>query len=263
MMKEKRRFPIGKFIYYSLFGALCLTGIIILVVTSFTPHTIVFDSNGGTECNSIVTRGYEELELPTTTKDGMVFEGWFFGDYLGQEFKPDHYKNTRLEVDIIVYAKWADPKFDINFNSNGGSAAASIKTSGKELLDLPTPEMAGKKFMGWYFDNITFLNKLNANTYESVNLRSNLTVYAKWEEDLTLVGIQIVYMKNVYEVDDVIDLTGAILIEKYGNGSFSSPIAITIGMIKGFSTRFIGTNEMFILYKSFSESYEYTVNAKT
>ena len=261
MEEKRRRFEFGKFFYYFAFGGVCLVGLIILIVSLTIPHTIFFEVNGGTECEAIVTGGYETLNLPTPTKDGYNFEGWFFTAHFGEEneFKADHYKNSRLETDIKVYAKWALPRFDLSFNSNGGEAHDPIHTNGRETLTLPVPTRAGWVFDGWYFDNTTFAIKLNANHYVNLDFTADTTVYAKWLPDLTPVGIVVMGLKNTYNVGDVLDVSGATFKVEYANGSYSAPAAITPTMVVSFSASTAGTKTMYIIYMSFSLPYEYTV----
>ena len=43
----------------------------------FFRNTIVFDSNGGKEIETITVKKGEEIVLPTTEKDGYNFIGWY------------------------------------------------------------------------------------------------------------------------------------------------------------------------------------------
>lgn len=67
--------------------------------------TITFDSKGGTEVESI-EREYDKLigELPSPTKDSLVFAGW----YTDENYTEKINKNTIVTGDKTYYAKWVE-----------------------------------------------------------------------------------------------------------------------------------------------------------
>ena len=65
-------------------------------------YTITFDSDGGTEVNALEVKYGEDYTLPTPTKAGFNFDGW----YKGTEKITDG-KWNRLE-NISVLAKWSE-----------------------------------------------------------------------------------------------------------------------------------------------------------
>ena len=67
----------------------------------------------------------------------------------------------------------------VTFNSNGGSAVASVAVIDGGLLGKPEdPTRSGYEFKGWYKDNGTFLQEWN---FETDVVTENITLYAKWE----------------------------------------------------------------------------------
>ena len=60
---------------------------------------------------TISTAGYETLTLPTLSKDGMVFEGWYLdqnSDLLtGTKLTADYFENSGLSSDLTVYARFS------------------------------------------------------------------------------------------------------------------------------------------------------------
>lgn len=74
--------------------------------------------------------------------------------------------------------------FTLYFDSNGGTEVSAIKTDGKSVVSMPDdPTKDGYIFGGWYWDNNTFNQPFTANSLVNNPLNSNMTVYAKWNED--------------------------------------------------------------------------------
>lgn len=65
----------------------------------------------------------------------------------------------------------------VTFNANNGDAASSVtKPIGSVLGALPTPARTGYTFDGWFTDDGTFANQVDANTV----VNGAMTLYAKW-----------------------------------------------------------------------------------
>ena len=148
--------------------------------------TIKFDSNGGSNCNSIVYYIGKDLKMPENpTKENYIFGGWYSDN---GEWQEEFTLNTILNyplsknTEITVYAKWLSIDYIINFDSNGGSVCDDILVDYLDI-ELPTTQKDGYQFKGWYFDNITFENQFS--TYHPIELSNNeITLYACWERNL-------------------------------------------------------------------------------
>ncbi len=80
--------------------------------------------------------------------------------------------------------------YTLSFNTNGGSAVDSLTIEEGKAVTLPSTEKTNYAFCGWYFDNGTFNDVANGTTLKYLSAKSDLTVYAKWEElDLTKDGV--------------------------------------------------------------------------
>ncbi len=85
----------------------------------------------------------------------------------------------------------------ILFDSNGGSSVESITFDG-DILDMPeNPTKDGFIFDGWYFDNETFIIPLTISSILEQPLDENLTVYAKWIEDVSPLDLQ---LQSIYQL---------------------------------------------------------------
>jgi uncharacterized repeat protein (TIGR02543 family) len=71
------------------------------------PHTITFDTMGGSTIEPIVERfgNYMDLNAILPTKDNYKFVGWYSDENLTQEVKMDSYL---VQGDITLYAKWVE-----------------------------------------------------------------------------------------------------------------------------------------------------------
>ena len=67
---------------------------------------------------------------------------------------------------------------NIIFNSNGGSAVASLSVKYNEKAVAPSaPTRTGYTFGGWYKDNTSFANLFN---FTNTPITENITLFAKW-----------------------------------------------------------------------------------
>lgn len=146
-----------------------------------TSITITFDSDGGLEVDKLTFKKGTEVELPTSTKDGFEFGGWFNGE---TEFTKED--TPKLEKDILLKAKWneltsEESLMTINFDSKGGNKISSIQVkcinNSTEITNLPTPKREGYNFMSWADKNGTpILNGALLICDEKLDL------YANWEK---------------------------------------------------------------------------------
>lgn len=77
---------------------------------SVSMKKIVFDTNGGDELKNITFElGSFPEELPTPTKEGYVFSGWFLDN--GRYEQPiEEFDKTMLDTNITLFAKWDNPR---------------------------------------------------------------------------------------------------------------------------------------------------------
>ncbi len=143
---------------------------------------IVFDSKGGTACDTIITPSGEPAgALPQPTKEGYVFQGWKFDSATGTI---DFNANTIVPGFITnVYADWklAPGVVGINIHTNIPEYDAKypelIAYPGQKIVGFPTedPAMVGQEFVGWYYDT-AFTKRVDPN----VAPNESCDVYAKW-----------------------------------------------------------------------------------
>jgi len=78
-----------------------------------SPEDIVvsFESNCNLIVDSIMGKAYSKLTLPTLSRDGYIFEGWYAFPELDVPFDYDYYPT----FDTILYAKWSLAGFEQDF----------------------------------------------------------------------------------------------------------------------------------------------------
>ena len=90
-------------------------------------------------------------DLPTTTRTGYKFLGWFTEENDGQEIRSDTIENI-TEVNQMLYAHWTPNIYTVSFEANGGTTDSEEKnvTFDKGYEELPEPEKSGYSFLWWY-----------------------------------------------------------------------------------------------------------------
>ncbi len=141
-------------------------------------YTITFDSQGGTACSSI-SRYYDEQvgSLPSPTKTGYTFSGWYTGTN-GSGTKIE--STTKVTGNAKYYAKWSVNNYIVSFDGNGGKASPTSITGtyGSTIGTLPTATRNGYSFNGW-FTAKTGGTQVTAST----TVTGNVTYYAQWTEN--------------------------------------------------------------------------------
>ncbi len=115
---------------------------------------------------------------------GHKFGGWF----KDLDFKTAwDFNKDKAPTDVNLYAKWNPEIYTVKFDSNGGSAVASVKTTYNTRLTKPKdPTRAGYIFAGWTFkkNGADFWNFIREPNISKV--KSNITLYASWQKPFTI-----------------------------------------------------------------------------
>ncbi|QOS81642.1 InlB B-repeat-containing protein [Paenibacillus sp. JNUCC31] len=141
----------------------------------YTPRTINFNSNGGSEVNEQTVSYGDKVIVPAVpTRAGYTFAGWYTDSGLSQAFD---FGNTTVTADITLYAKWTVNSYTVNFDPNGGSVVADQTVPYGELATAPdVPTKAGYTFGGWYTDS----GLRQAFDFDNTTVTNDITLYAKW-----------------------------------------------------------------------------------
>ena len=137
-----------------------LAVVVLLVLTAcngvtFSVHKVTFDADGGElsllEGTDLV-QTYGMVQLPTPTKTGYVFLGW----YLGEGANEAQFTATSLvTADITLKAKWAPIQYTVTFVDYYGEVLSrEIVNYGEEINAPIVPRIADKclRFDSWDVD---------------------------------------------------------------------------------------------------------------
>lgn len=157
-------------------------------------YTITFDANyGNVDTSSKLVEFYSTYgELPTPTRNGYSFKGWYTQKVNGEQITSDSL--VEISENQTLYAQWKANTYVINLNENGGSAVNDVTvTYDQKYTNLPTPTREGHTFAGWYTDlcNGTLVN-------DSVTVEEPIysTLYARWQKN----NVQDDFSSNATEV---------------------------------------------------------------
>ena len=144
-------------------------------------YTVSFETNGGSYVSSkTVVPGRTIGTLPTPTRSGYVFDGWYTDRNFYYEFNP----NSPINGDMTLYAKWSNGYYTVTFNAvngwfpNGNASVEERVKAGYSASSVIPADPAyadgysSYEFVGWYYDK-------NGNTrYTGQAITKNTTLYA-------------------------------------------------------------------------------------
>jgi uncharacterized repeat protein (TIGR02543 family) len=157
----------------------------IAIAEPVATYTVTYNYNSATGGNSTTsasfTVGGSAVTLPTPTKTGYTFGGWYSDSGLtasagsaGASYSPS--------ANVTLYAKWIGDAYAVTYNYNsatgGNSTTSASFTVGSSALTLPTPTKTGYTFGGWYSD--AGLTTSVGSAGASYSPSADLTLYAKW-----------------------------------------------------------------------------------
>ena len=147
-------------------------------------YTIKFNVSGGIIANSTQNVTFDaNVKLPTPTRTGYTFDGWYVGDKL---YSDGEWKDTS---DLTLTAKWTAKQYTITFDDVKekdvvvtydynyiDSTATTVTLYDGDTLSYPTiPSRTNYVFTGWYTDSSC------TTKYDFTGTVSeNMTLYAGW-----------------------------------------------------------------------------------
>ena len=141
--------------------------------------TVTFNANGGSTptASKSVTYNSTYGTLPTPTRAGYTFKGWFTAASGGTQITSSTKVTTTSNQ--TLYAQWAANTYTVTFNANGGSTPTTSKsvTYNSTYGTLPTPTRTGYTFKGWY---TTTSGDIQITSSTNVTVAANRTLYAQW-----------------------------------------------------------------------------------
>jgi len=157
----------------------------------YTPAiTVTYNSNGG-GIPSFSSQTYIPSAtfstLPTTTRAGYTFNGWYTAASGGTQALAATRPSTLFSSAATgtLYAQWTANNVAVTFNPNGGAVSTTSQTySGASTFAspvLPTPANPGYTFNGWYTAATGGTQVTSATTVASIYPTATTgTLYAQW-----------------------------------------------------------------------------------
>ncbi|MCL2521906.1 MAG: InlB B-repeat-containing protein, partial [Erysipelotrichales bacterium] len=137
-------------------------------------YTITFDVNGGDALvpNTQEVTFEQNFTLPTPTRSGFTFTGWYNGT--------DSIVLTgtwNIANDVTLIASWTANDYTITFDVAGGDALSDQTVTFGQSFTLPTPTRTGHTFDGWLHNG----NPFTAGTWDIAN---DITIVATWTANI-------------------------------------------------------------------------------
>ncbi|PFH85774.1 InlB B-repeat-containing protein [Bacillus sp. AFS088145] len=137
-------------------------------------YTVNYVSNGISTVSAQTADYNSILNLPTPTKTGYTFAGWYKDATLNTPVG----NILTLTSNITLYAKWNINTYTVTFNTSSGSTVASKTAIYNATISQPAaPTKKGFVFIGWYKDGA---GKVAWN-FATDRVTTNTIIYAKWE----------------------------------------------------------------------------------
>ena len=124
-------------------------------VLTMNPNGGKFSSGSTSNQQKTLNYNAEYGTLPTVTRDGYTFNGWYTAKTGGDKVSA----NTKMGAgNTTIYAQWTPIKYTITYNLNGGSVSPANKT--EYTIETPTftlnnPTKTNATFIGWTGSNGT------------------------------------------------------------------------------------------------------------
>ena len=119
--------------------------------TENTIDAVAFNSNGGAVVASLSGPDGGSITLPSDTRSGYVFDGWFTQASGGTEVGGAGSSYAIPVGGITLFAQWTENTIDaVAFNSEGGAAVASLSGPDGGSITLPSDTRPGYVFDGWF-----------------------------------------------------------------------------------------------------------------
>ena len=109
--------------------------------------TVAFAANGGgvSESTRIILMGAAVGTLPTPTRTGYTFDGWFTAANGGIQVSA----STVVTENVTYYAHWTVNQYTVTFDANGGEGGKTVTQDYGTTIAAPTVTRAGYTFAGW------------------------------------------------------------------------------------------------------------------
>lgn len=148
--------------------------------------------------------------LPTPTRTGYIFEGWYTLPTGGNEVTDE--TDYNIDGDSILYAHWSNAKYKVIFNANGGDCEPDTMEVEyeKKYGTLPLPTREGYVFDGWHTLPVGGSKVTDETEYK---IAGDSKLYAYWNKDSIAVNYITISgepFDNILGVDESVKLKATV-----------------------------------------------------
>ena len=113
--------------------------------------------------------------LPTPTRDGYTFDGWYTGKDSGSKIT----ESSTVSRSLTLYAHWNKITYNLSYNANGGIGTPATQSgSTSYTISSTIPTRSGYTFLGWSKSSSATTPEFRAGN--TITLTGNTTLYAVW-----------------------------------------------------------------------------------
>jgi uncharacterized protein (TIGR02145 family)/uncharacterized repeat protein (TIGR02543 family) len=147
------------------------------VLITSSMYTVTFNAHGGAVTPKSGVTGEDGkllVPLPTPTREGFAFRGWFSEN-------DSVTASSIFRENTTVHATWNIIHYTITFDATGGTVSPTTGTTGPhwELDSLPAATRDGYTFIGWYTEKTGGVHVVP----HSTPLIGDISIYAHWAEN--------------------------------------------------------------------------------
>jgi len=148
----------------------------ITLYAQWDKYVVSFNANGGScDPESAICDG-KPLMLPTPTRTGYKFLGWYTAASGGNKIG-DAGASYTPTANVTLYAQWAG--FVVTYDANDGNCDTESQTYAGKALTLPSASRNSYTFNGWYTAKSGGTKIGDAGA--SYTPTSDITLYAQWK----------------------------------------------------------------------------------
>ena len=153
-------------------------------------YYVNFNVHGGTPIEKIPAKQGGKLDsIPTTTKYGYTFEGWYTNSEYTNEYNFNVLPNPGADgVNSWAHAKWIADTYTIAFDANGGTTGSMpsivVEVMGRRTLPENGFVRSGYTFKGWSTSRTGIVEYADGAEvcFATAEKDSTITLYAVWEK---------------------------------------------------------------------------------
>ena len=148
-------------------------------------YTVTFRSNLGSSIPAITVKEGDSITLPTPTRTGYMFDGWYSSSSGGFKYG-DGGTVYVVHNDVTMQAQWTKT-YTITFKYSTGVVIYKITVEYGETIALPSATNAGHTFDGWWTTpqySVTAQNGIYVGSYSDLYTHydeDDITLWARWK----------------------------------------------------------------------------------